>query len=181
MKERESGVRWLVITFLVSSLLVIAGIAAVSAEDKSEALGIVDKAKVTLESFMSGKDYPWLQENFKDVKGILIYPRILKAGFILGGSGGTGVFLVRDQKTGDWSQPVFYTVGTVSLGLQIGGEAAETVILAMTQRAVDSLYTSSVKLGGDTSVALGPVGAGAKSNLGPTSSLSPKAKGFTPG
>ncbi len=56
-------------------------------------------------------------------------------------------------------------MGAVSFGLQFGGEAAETVILAMTQKAVDSLYTSSAKLGGDISVAMGPVGAGVKSNV----------------
>ncbi len=56
-------------------------------------------------------------------------------------------------------------MGAVSFGLQIGGEAAQTVILAMTQKAVDSLYTSSAKLGGDVAVAMGPVGAGAKSTV----------------
>ena len=125
----------------------------------------MDKAKVTLDAFMGDKNYSWLHENLKNARGVLIYPQILKAGFILGGSGGTGVFLAKDEKSGDWSQPAFYTVGTVSFGLQIGGEAAETMILAMTQKAVDSLYTSSVKLGGDTSVAMGPVGTGAKSNV----------------
>jgi len=70
----------------------------------------------------------------------LIYPQVLKAGFFLGGSGGTGVFLVHDKKTGNWGQPAFYTMGSVGLGLQIGGEAAQTVILAMSQKAVDSLY-----------------------------------------
>jgi lipid-binding SYLF domain-containing protein len=145
--------------------LLIIGSTPVNADDAAEAQGIVNKAKVTLEAFVRDKDYSWLHENFKNAKGILIYPQILKAGFILGGSGGTGVFLVKDEKGGDWSQPAFYTVGAVSFGLQIGGEAAETMILAMTQKAVDSLYTSSAKLGGDTSVAMGPVGAGAKSNV----------------
>ena len=145
--------------------LLIIGSTAVNASDASEAQGIVDKAKVTIDAFMRDKNYTWLHENLKNAKGILIYPQILKAGFILGGSGGTGVFLAKDQKGGDWSQPAFYTVGAVSFGLQIGGEAAETVILAMTQKAVDTLYTSSAKLGGDTSFALGPVGAGAKSNV----------------
>jgi lipid-binding SYLF domain-containing protein len=145
--------------------LLIIGSTPVNADDAVEAQGIVDKAKVTLDAFMGDKNYSWLQENLKNAKGVLIYPQILKAGFILGGSGGTGVFLAKDEKGGDWSQPAFYTVGTVSFGLQIGGEAAETMILAMTQKAVDSLYTSSVKLGGDTSVAMGPVGTGAKSNV----------------
>jgi lipid-binding SYLF domain-containing protein len=145
--------------------LLIIGSPPVNADDAAKAQGIVDKAKVTLGAFMGDKNYSWLHENLKNAKGVLIYPQILKAGFILGGSGGTGVLLAKDQKGGDWSQPAFYTVGTVSFGLQIGGEAAETMILAMTQKAVDSLYTSSVKLGGDTSVAMGPVGTGAKSNV----------------
>jgi lipid-binding SYLF domain-containing protein len=145
--------------------LLLTGTAPVKAEDKADAQSIVDKAKITLDTFMRDKNYTWLHENLKNAKGILIYPQVLKAGFILGGSGGTGVFLARDAKSGDWSQPAFYTVWAASLGFQIGGEAAETVILAMTQKAVDSLYTTSVKLGGDTSVAAGPYGAGAKANV----------------
>jgi lipid-binding SYLF domain-containing protein len=71
--------------------------------------------------------------------------------------------LVKDE--GNWSHPAFYTMGSVTFGLQIGGEASELLVLAMTQKAVDSLYSSSFKLGGDVSVAVGPVGAGAKANV----------------
>jgi lipid-binding SYLF domain-containing protein len=91
-----------------------------------------------------------------------VAPSIIKGGFIWGGSGGTGVFLVRNEKTGNWSEPAFYTIGSVTFGLQIGGEASEVVILAMSEKAVDSLLSSSFKLGGDASIALGPIGAGAK-------------------
>lgn len=163
MKKRAFKV--LTVFPAILAALLVAGTSMVSANDKADAQGIVDKAKITFDSFMGDKNYVWLHENLKGAKGILIYPQILKAGFILGGSGGTGVFLANDPKTGNWSQPAFYTVGSVSFGFQIGGEAAETVILAMSQKAVDSLYTSSVKLGGDTSFALGPVGAGAKANV----------------
>ena len=72
--------------------------------------------------------------------------------------------MVRDAKTGNWSEPAFYTIGSVTFGLQIGGEAAEVVMLAMSQKAIDSLLSSSFKLGGDISIALGPVGAGAKAS-----------------
>jgi lipid-binding SYLF domain-containing protein len=135
------------------------------AADKEDAQGIVDKARVTLGGFMKDKDYAWLRQNIKKAKGVLIYPQVLKAGFILGGSGGTGVLLARDSKTGEWSNPAFYTLGAVSFGLQIGGEAAEVVLLVMSQKGVDSLLTSKFKLGGDTSVALGPVGTGAKADI----------------
>ena len=114
---------------------------------------------------MSDKNYEYLHDNIKNAKALLIYPQVLKAGFILGGSGGTGVLVVRDAKAGDWSQPAFYTIGSISFGLQIGGEAAEVIVMVMTQKAIDSLYTTSVKLGGDMSVAAGPYGAGAKGDV----------------
>ena len=101
----------------------------------------------------------------KDAKGVLIYPQVLKAGFIFGGSGGTGVLLGRDGKTGEWSNPAFYTMGSASFGLQIGGESAEVVLLVMSQKGMDSLLTSKFKLGGDASIALGPVGGGAKADV----------------
>lgn len=145
--------------------LLTLGMTQAGADEKADAQAIVDKAKITMEAFMADKNFSWLHKNLKNAKGILIYPQILKAGFVLGGSGGTGVFLANDQKSKAWSEPAFYTVGSVTFGLQIGGEAAETLILAMTQKAVDSLYTSSAKLGGDTSIAMGPVGAGAKANV----------------
>ncbi len=139
--------------------------AKASGTDSIEAQGIVDKAKATFNDFVIDKNYSWLQENLKKAKGVLIYPQILKAGFFLGGSGGTGVLLVRDEKTGDWSQPAFYTLGSVTFGLQIGGEAAEVVMMVMSQKAIDSLFTTSVKLGGDTSAAAGPYGIGAKGDI----------------
>jgi len=127
---------------------------------------LVDRARLTLNDFMSDPNYAWFQEHIKDARGVLIFPEVLKGGFIWGGSGGTGVFMARDPRTGTWSEPAFYTIGSVTFGLQIGGEAAQVVMLAMTHNAVESLLTSSVKLGGDVSVALGPVGGGAQANAG---------------
>jgi lipid-binding SYLF domain-containing protein len=150
---------------IFAAMLLIAAAPGAMAADKEDAQGIVDKSRVTLSSFMRDKDYGWLRENIKKAKGVLIYPQVLKAGYILGGSGGTGVLLTRDSKTGEWSDPAFYSLGSVSFGLQIGGEAAEVVLLVMSQKGVDSLLTSKFKLGGDTSIALGPVGAGAKANI----------------
>jgi lipid-binding SYLF domain-containing protein len=135
------------------------------ATDAIKAQAIIDKAKLTFNMFMQDEEYVWLHENLHRVKGLLIYPQVLKGGFILGGTGGTGVLLVKDAKTGDWSQPAFYTLGSVTFGLQLGGEASEIIVMVMTQKAVDSLYGSSAKLGGDMSVALGPVGSGAKGNI----------------
>ena len=152
----------MVIVAFVFTLALGAG--AALAADQEDAQGLVDKANVTLKGFLRDKSYSWIRDNLGRAKGVLIYPQVLKAGFILGGSGGTGVLIAKDEK-GEWSQPAFYTLGSVSFGLQIGGEAAEVIVMCMTQKAVDALMTTKAKLGGDTSIALGPVGGGAKSNL----------------
>jgi SH3 domain-containing YSC84-like protein 1 len=165
MKGNWSKERVFKLALIVAVALLISGVTQVRAQDKAEAQALVDKARITFQSFMSDKNYEYLHKNLKDVKGLLIYPQVLKAGFILGGSGGTGVLVVRDAKAKDWSQPAFYTIGSVSFGFQIGGEAAEVIVMAMTQKAIDSLFTTSVKFGGDTSVAAGPYGAGAKANV----------------
>lgn len=125
--------------------------------------GLVDTALVTFRNFEADKNMEWFHQNLKDCKALLIVPNMLKGGFILGGSGGSGVLVARNEKTGDWSQPAFYTLGSVTLGLQIGGESAEVIMMIRTQKALDTLYTTEFKLGGDTSVAAGPVGVGAKS------------------
>jgi lipid-binding SYLF domain-containing protein len=151
-------------TILAAMLLVVSAPVAMAA-DKEDGQGIVDKARVTFGGFMRDDNYKWMQDHLKDAKGVLIYPQVLKAGFVLGGSGGTGVLLSRDGKTGTWSNPAFYTMGAVSFGLQIGGESAEVILLVMSQKGMDSLLTSKFKLGGDVSIALGPVGGGAKGDI----------------
>ena len=168
MKQSQtgrSGIRVFAFATILSAMLLIVAAPGAMAADKEDAQGIVDKARVTFGEFMRDDNYKWMRDHLKDAKGVLIYPQVLKAGFILGGSGGTGVLLSRDGKTGAWSNPAFYTMGSVSFGLQIGGESAEVVLLVMSQKGMDSLLTSKFKLGGDASVALGPVGGGAKSDV----------------
>jgi len=157
---------YIALTVLTVGLLFASYTSVIAADpDRDEAQGRVDKARITFEEFMRDPNFTWLHENLDRAKGVVIFPQVLKGGFILGGSGGTGVFLVRDERTGEWSEPAFYTLGSVTFGLQIGGEAAQVVMLAMSQKAIDSLLKSSFKLGGDASVALGPVGIGAKANV----------------
>ncbi len=152
---------WLFVAALATAQLFSSGMTA-HASDATDAQGIVDRAKATVNDLMADSNYSWLRDHLKDAKGLLIFPQIIKGGFFVGGSGGTGVLVVRDEKSGDWSQPAFYTIGAVSLGLQIGGEAAEVIMMVMKQDEIDSLYTSSLKAGGDVSISLGPVGGGAK-------------------
>jgi lipid-binding SYLF domain-containing protein len=164
MKKLRIGLSKALIAAIISSMVFGCFIPSVLAEPAEQQL-LVDKARVTFDTFMKDKNQAWLKENLNQAKGLIIIPSLLKAGFFIGGSGGSGVLIVRDEKTGQWSQPAFYTLGAGSLGIQFGAEAAEIIMMVRTQKAVDKLFTSSFKLGGDTSIAVGPVGGGVKSNI----------------
>jgi len=125
----------------------------------------VAAAEASLSNFLRDPDMDWLQRNFHRAKAVLISPEIVKAGFIFGGSGGRGVVLARDPKTGKWLGPAFYNLATASVGFQAGIAVSEGVTLVMTDKGFNSLLATSFKMGGDASVAAGPVGAGAKSDI----------------
>lgn len=145
---------------LVFSMVFILGHPRTAAADEGELNNLVDKSRMTLSGFMADSNMSWFRDHIKDAKGIFIVPQLLKAAFFFGGEGGSGVFLVRDDKTGAWSEPAFYTMGAGSFGFQFGAQASEIVLLVMSQRGVESLLSNTFKLGADVSVAVGPVGAG---------------------
>ena len=136
--ERRLFISILLIFLVTAGMLLMTAAPSAAADSKEAAQGIVDRARVTFDDFMSDSHYTWLHENLKNAKGLLIFPASFMGGFILGGSGGTGVLVLRDEKTCKWSEPAFYTLGSVTFGLQIGGEAAEVIMMVMSQKAVDS-------------------------------------------
>jgi lipid-binding SYLF domain-containing protein len=149
------------IALLLSTLLILFQPRSVFANDKVQAEQLVEKAQLTLQNFTCDSKMESFRGLFHKAKGVMIIPSLLEGAFVVGASGGSGVFLVRDTSTGKWSEPAFYTVGGASFGLQIGGQASEVVLLAMTDRGVNALLKTSAKLGADAGIAVGPVGMGA--------------------
>jgi lipid-binding SYLF domain-containing protein len=142
------------------TLTLLPGAAPAWADDAQDAQQLVAKAKLTVEQFQSDSNMGNLRDLAKKAKGMLILPQMIRAAFIVGGSGGSGVMVTRDEKAGQWRGPAFHTLGGASFGFQAGADAAEVIILAMTERGVTKLLSPQVKLGADVSVAAGPVGAG---------------------
>ncbi|HEY4234834.1 MAG TPA: lipid-binding SYLF domain-containing protein [Lacipirellulaceae bacterium] len=124
---------------------------------------LVSDARATLSNFLRDPDQTWIQDNLNRAWAILIAPQVVKAGFIFGGSGGRAVLLARDGRS--WVGPAFYDLATASVGFQAGVEFSEVIIVVMSDKALNSLLSTSFKIGGDASIAAGPVGAGAKSNV----------------
>jgi lipid-binding SYLF domain-containing protein len=100
------------------------------------------------------------QDLLDKARCVVVLPSVLKAAFIVGGSYGRGTMVCRTGKdfAGPWGAPAMYALEGGSVGLQIGGEATDFVILVMNNRGMDSLLHSKVKLGADATVAAGPKG-----------------------
>ncbi len=128
---------------------------------------LVDKARIVVDKFAADANLESFRTYLKLAKAVLIVPELYKAAWFIGGSGGRGALMVRNREAGEWIGPTFYTTSSVSFGVQIGGEKSEVVILVMTQKGVNSLYAESIKLGGEVSVAAGPIGAGIQGAAAP--------------
>ncbi len=156
-----------VLIVIIFSILACATVSTTTDEPIVQQL-LVDEARVVVDTFAADPDIAWFRKYLKDAKGVLIVPDLYKGAWFLGGSGGRGVLVVRDQETGKWAGPAFYTMGSVSFGLQFGGQKSEAIVLVMTEKGIKSLQKTSVKLGGDASVAAGPVGIGAQGATAPS-------------
>ncbi|HEV7968621.1 MAG TPA: lipid-binding SYLF domain-containing protein [Candidatus Acidoferrales bacterium] len=106
------------------------------------------------------------QDLLDKAKCVVVIPSVVKAAFIVGGSYGRGTMVCRSGKSlsGGWSAPAMMVLEGGSVGFQIGGEATDFVLLVMNDHGARSLLHSKVKLGGDVSVAAGPVGRTAEAN-----------------
>jgi lipid-binding SYLF domain-containing protein len=142
---------------LAAATLLLALSGTARASDQQE---IVDRAKVTVDVLRAESNFSQpIADLLRRAKGVLVVPNLFRAGFILGGEGGTGVLLVKGTD-GSWSSPAFYGLGSGSIGLQIGAQSAEVMFIILTDGGLQKIMNNSVKVGADVSIAIGPVGAG---------------------
>jgi SH3 domain-containing YSC84-like protein 1 len=146
---------------VAGTMALLLGATPVWADDAQDARQLVEKATLTVEQFQSDSKMGAFRDLAKSARGMLILPQMVRAAFIVGAAGGSGVLVARDGTAGPWHGPAFHTLGGASFGFQAGADAAEVIILAMTERGVTKLLSPQVKLGADLSVAAGPVGVGA--------------------
>ena len=93
----------------------------------------------------------------KNTYAIAVFPGVIKAGFLVGGRGGRGILVVRNENN-VWSNPTFVTIVGASVGLQLGAQSSDIILVFKNRRSIDGIIKGKFTLGADASVAAGPVG-----------------------
>ncbi len=143
------------------SLFLMSNIVPVQAEEGTDARQVVRDAEISLQHFMSDPEMERFRVVAKHAKGLFIAPEVWEAGVGIGGSLGKGILFIRDKESGQWRGPAFYTLGSATLGLQLGVQKSEVILLVMNQSGVNAMLSSGLKLGVGASVAAGLIGKGA--------------------
>ena len=144
---------------LIGTLLLILTTTLMAAEGDTEKDRVKESADVMRE--IIGQPDKGIPGKLLDgSKCVIVLPSVKKGAVGIGGSYGRGVMLCRggDDFKGPWSAPIMMASSSASIGLQLGGEATDFVILVMNDSGARSMLKNKVKLGADASIAAGPVG-----------------------
>ncbi len=142
--------------FLIAAVFALLLPAVAHAQGEQQTL--VDRATLTVQEMLGDKDASEARNLMRKSKGVMVCPRIFKAGFILGGQGG-GCVMVGRTRSG-WSNPAFYGLASGSIGFQIGIQDAQIIFIVLTEKGLQALLDSQFKIGADASVAVATIGAG---------------------
>ncbi len=159
------------LTYLSSILLaavpLFAAVASASAQTKVDDR-LKDSGRVLKEILDVPDSIP--QELLDKADCVVVFPSVLKAAFIVGGSYGRGAMSCRQGQDfrGPWGAPTMMALEGGSFGFQIGGQATDFVLLVMNESGASGILASKVKLGADASVAAGPVGRDASADTDAT-------------
>ncbi len=147
--------RFLVAVFC---LLLLPLSACVQSGQQTEQQTLVDRATLSVQEMLGDPDGNDARNLLRRAKGVIVCPRIFKAGFILGAEGGSCVMSGRVGQ--GWSNPAFYGFGSGSVGFQIGIQDAQIIFIVLTDKGLQALLDSQFKIGADASVAVATIGAG---------------------
>jgi len=150
---------------LIPAILALALIASpLPADDKKENSRLENCGLVVQEIMDIPDNIP--QDLIDKADCVIIYPSVVKAAFIFGGSYGRGAMTCRtgEKFNGPWSAPTMMALEGGSFGFQIGGQATDFVLLVMNERGARAILGSKVKLGADASAAAGPKGRNAEAS-----------------
>ncbi len=145
---------------LAAILLLVPALARAQQEEQA----LVDRSALSLQEMMTQQVSDGPLALLQRSRAVLICPRVLKAGFMFAGGGGNCALLAR-AGNGTWSYPAFYTIASVSFGLQIGLQDSSLTMMILTERGLNAVMNSQFKIGADASIAVATIGAGVQGAL----------------
>ncbi len=157
-------------------LLAVLALLPITAHAQSEQQELVDRATLAAQNMLNDRDGKDAQYVLKRARAVMICPQIFRAGFLLGGQGGSCVLVARDG-AGSWSAPAFYGMGGGSIGFQAGVQDAEVMLLIMSDKGLSAVMDNQFKLGADATVTFVDLGGGIEGAT--TAALRADIVGFT--
>jgi lipid-binding SYLF domain-containing protein len=155
---RRSGLKT-----MVAGVALLGGYTALGitrAEAGADQTDLVQAAKTTLAEAQHDPQFGNSADLFKRARAVMVVPQLVKAGLFFGGEGGNAVLMT--HSAGAWGNPLFYTIGSASFGLQIGVEVAEMVLFVMSEKALRAWTEDQVKLGAKAGLTVLVVGSNAE-------------------
>lgn len=150
-------------THMFFGLAITGLLAAAPAIAASEQQQLLDQSASTIAAMKSDPSFGNAKELLGRSRAVMVVPQLVKAGFFLGGEGGSGVLTAKSGA--GWSNPAFYTIGGASFGLQIGVETAEVVFFVMSDRALTAWMRDEVTLGAQAGLTVLVVGSNAEASI----------------
>ena len=153
LKNRVLALPGLILTL---SLIVVPALAQRKSKTPNEAARRSKDAATAFNEIMQAPDNAIPKELVDKAQAIAVFPGVVKAAFILGGTEGKGV--ISRRTANGWSAPAFFNLGGGSFGVQIGADKTEYVLLIMNESGLNGLLGDKFQIGGEAGVAAGPVG-----------------------
>ncbi len=157
---------------LLLPLVLLPGVARAQGEQQQ----LVDRATLAAQEMLNNRDGTDAQAVLRRARAVMICPQIFRAGFLLGGQGGSCVLSARDG-AGSWSGPAFYGLGGGSIGFQAGIQDAQVMLFIMNDKGLIAVMDSQFKLGADASATFVDLGGGIEGST--TAALRADIVGFT--
>jgi SH3 domain-containing YSC84-like protein 1 len=157
------AVAWLIMT----SIFLLAPLPGMAEDSQEELDKRIAACNQVMRNVLGMPDRGIPRDLLRRCRGVAVFPRVFKAGVVVGVGYGNGVVLRRDENSGEWSKPAFFKIREGSIGVQAGAQSVDLILLIMSDEAMEGLLEDKYALGADISVAAGPVGreASAETNI----------------
>jgi len=151
--------------FRLGAIIILSNLILSGAAHANDPQKLVEDGAALAKSLLADPVWAIYQEQYRKAKGVVLAPDIIKAGLLIGGGGGQCIVLARKtSETSTWSPPSFCGIGEASIGLQIGIQKLEVMLLIMNEEALQHIASGTAIFGGEAGLSIGLIGSSVESS-----------------